>query len=209
MAFSLLYSRLLLVFLLVLTSWAADAQQLDSVFLDAPRETIDLEKANEPQFQLFDEAFYQNQLFFLGESHGVQRLQLLDFALLRHLNQRAGVRYYLAEVDCAKAYYLNDYLRTGDEETLGRVFVSWVRTQAQWGNADFVEKIRRIRHLNLTLPAARRIRFVGIDGLQDAALMADYLAALRTTGRPLSPVLTSCLDSVQGALRHTPAAAGQ
>ena len=49
------------------------------------------------------EKFYANQLFLLGESHGVGRLQSLDFELLRHLNQRAGVRHYLAEVDCAKA----------------------------------------------------------------------------------------------------------
>ena len=187
---------------LLLAGPAARAQQPDSVFADAPRETLDL--TGPPAFKLFDDAFYRNKVFLLGEVHGVQRLQDVDFALLRHLNQRAGVRRYLAEVDCAQAFYLNEYLRTGDEATLDRVFASWVREQAQWANADFRAKIGRIRDLNQTLPPARRIRFVGIDGVQDYPLLADYLGELRAAGRPLPPRLAASLDSVQAALRATP-----
>ena len=43
-------------------------------------------------------------------------------------------RTYVAEVDCAKAYYLNEYLRTEQDSTLRLVFRSWVASQAQWGN---------------------------------------------------------------------------
>jgi hypothetical protein len=188
---------------LLLASPAARAQPAAaSLFADAPRETLDL--AGVPQFRLFDAAFYRNKVFLLGESHGVQRLQDVDFALLRHLNQRAGVRRYLAEVDCAQAYYLNEYLRTGDDAPLDRVFAGWVRQSAQWGNADFRAKIVRIRALNQTLPASRRIRFVGIDGVQDFALLADYLRDLRAAGRPLPPALAASLDSVQATLRTAP-----
>lgn len=188
-----------LVLLLGLASAPARAQQpIDSVFVDAPRETLDL--TGEPAFALFDEAFYQQQVFLLGESHGVQRVQEIDFALLRHLNRRAGVRYYLAEMDAAQAHYLNAYLRTGNEATLQHVFAGWVRRQAVWGNADFAEKIRRIRQLNQTLPAHRRICLVGIDGVQDTALLADYVAELGA-GRSLPPALVARLDSVQQALR--------
>ncbi|WP_216690549.1 hypothetical protein [Hymenobacter siberiensis] len=97
--------------------------QPETVFAGVPQETI---AGEAPAFQLFDETFYDNQLFLLGEAHGVQRPQELDFALLKHLNQRAGVRTYVAEVDCAKAYYLNEYLRTGDAATLDLVFRSWL-----------------------------------------------------------------------------------
>lgn len=194
----------LLAAALLLAGPAAWAQQ-QNILTDAPRETLDV--AGSPQFKLFDRAFYQNKVFLLGESHGVQRLQDVDFALLRHLNQRAGVRRYLAEVDCAKAYYLNEYLRTGAAPTLDRVFASWVRESAQWGNADFRAKIVRIRALNQTLPASRRIAFVGIDGVQDFALLADYLRDLRAAGRPLPLALAASLDSVQAALRTQPAQA--
>ena len=198
------YCRAALLGAGLLLAAPARAQQPDSVFNRAPHETLDLAG---PQFAGFDPAFYKNKLFLLGESHGVQRVQDVDFALLRHLNQRAGVRTYLAEVDCAKAFYLNEYLRTGDEATLSRVFASWVAEQAQWANADFQQKIRRIRQLNQTLPARRCIRFVGIDGVQDYALLADYLRALRASGQPLPPALAARLDSVAAACAAGPATA--
>ena len=195
----------LLGLLLALGCSAARAQQAaESLFADAPRET--LAPAGEPAFALFDAAFYRQQVFLLGESHGVQRVQDLDFALLRHLNQRAGVRRYLAEMDAAQAHYLNEYLRTGDEATLQRVFAGWVRRQAVWGNADFAEKVRRIRRLNQTLPQRRRICFVGIDGVQDPELLADYISEL-SAGRSLPPALAARLDSVAHALRSAAEAA--
>ncbi|MBH8559759.1 erythromycin esterase family protein [Hymenobacter negativus] len=171
----------------------------ETVFAGVPQENI---VGEAPDFKLFDQKFYDNQLFFLGESHGVQRPQELDFALLKHLNQRAGVRTYLAEVDAPKAYYLNEYLRTGQDSTLRRVFRSWVAGRAQWGNQDFYHKIQRIRALNQTLPAARRIRFVGIDGLQDLPLAADYVRALLPR-QPVPAPLRGQLDSAMTLLRGT------
>lgn len=190
----------LLALLLSLVGLSARAQQpAEAVFADAPRETLDL--TSESAFALFPAAFYRNKVFLLGESHGVQRVQELDFALLRHLNRRAGVRHYLAEMDCAQAHYLNAYLHTGDEVALQRVFAGWVRAQAVWGNADFAQKIRRIRQLNQRLPVRRRICFVGIDGVQDPALVADYLAELSAGRRALPPAIAASLDSVQRVLR--------
>ncbi len=150
--------------------------QTDSTYSTVPHEEIRLDQLN--PFPLFDDAFYQNRLFLLGESHGIQKPQELDFALLKHLNERVGVRYYIAEVDAIKAHYLNEYLKTGDTTTLNKVFRSWVAEKAQWANRDFYQKIGRIRALNQTLPEARRIRFVGIDRIQDKPLVAERLTEL-------------------------------
>ncbi|MBU6120082.1 erythromycin esterase family protein [Hymenobacter siberiensis] len=172
--------------------------QPETVFAGVPQETI---AGEAPAFQLFDQKFYDNQLFLLGEAHGVQRPQELDFALLQHLNQRAGVRTYVAEVDCAKAYYLNEYLRTGNEATLDLIFRSWLAETSQWANQDFRAKLRRIRAWNLTLPATRKVRFLGLDQLQDLPLAADYLAALLRKSPP-SQSLRPQLDSVVTMLRQ-------
>ncbi len=148
---------------------------------------------------VFDDAFYQNQLFLLGESHGFQRVQDVDFALLKHLNQRVGVRYYVAEVDMSKAYFLNQYLQTGNDSTLMRVFRSWVQETAQWANRDFFRKIQRIRALNQTLPAGRQIRFLGLDRIQDRALVADHLGEL-LAGKKLPASARLLTDSLRSRL---------
>ena len=190
--------------LLVLTVRAQQLAPLDSaapaaIFAGVPQANwlADSDSA----FMLFDEAFYANQIFLLGEAHGVARVQDVDLALLKHLNARAGVRTYVAEVDCSKAYYLNEYLRTGHDSTLRLVFRSWVAGTAQWGNAELYRKFQQLREWNRTLPAKRRIRFIGLDALQDKPLAADYLAA-RLKGQRLQPALRTQLDSVKQLLRN-------
>ena len=171
--------------------------QTDSAYSTVPHQEIHPDQPN--QFTVFDSAFYQNRLFLLGESHGVQKPQELDFTLLKHLNERAGIRYYIAEVDAIKAHYLNEYLKTGDTLTLNKVFRSWIAEKAQWANRDFYQKIGRIRMLNQTLPPTRQIQFVGIDRIQDKLLVAERLTEL-LRGRKLAKTTQRYADSLVSGL---------
>ncbi|WP_192822731.1 erythromycin esterase family protein [Rufibacter sp. LB8] len=143
-----------------------------------------------PSFPIFDEAFYQNQVFFLGEAHGTAAPQELDFALLQHLHQKVGLRYYLAEVDQSQAYFLNQYLRTGQEENLQQVFNFWAKINAQWGNQNFYDKVKKIHAFNQTLPQDQQIQFLGIDRIQDTETLHLHLKTLlpETASPELSPV---------------------
>ena len=192
----------------VLGALAAHAQPAapaapPAVFTGVTQENIPLGPGG---FPAFDAAFYGNQLFLLGEAHGVQRPQEIDLALLKHLNERAGVRTYVAEVDCAKAYHLNEYLRTGDEAALDLVFRSWIAGTAQWANKDLRAKFQQIRAWKRTQPRQRQMRFLGLDELQDLPLAADYVAAL-LRDKPLPLLLRGRIDSVMALLRQPTAAA--
>ncbi|UOQ53325.1 erythromycin esterase family protein [Hymenobacter cellulosivorans] len=183
---------------------ASHAQTLEpgastSVFAGVAKE--ELPKEGTPSFALFAEAFYDNQLFLLGEAHGVARPQEVDFELFKHLNQRAGVRYYVGEFDCAKADYLNQYLHTGNDSTLQLVFRSWVQAESQWANKDLLNKFRKLRELNQTLPEKRRLEFVGIDEVQDLPLAADYLRYLLHK-KGYSAVLFQKGDSLNALMRQ-------
>ena len=118
------------------------------------------------------------RLILVGEIHGMKVGQEIDFAMLRLLNAEMGVRNYVGEIDPAQAAEFNAYLADGDEAHLRRVFDYWVSENAQWANREFMAKIRKIKALNDTLPAERRIRFIGLDRVQDMALMAAYLDKL-------------------------------
>lgn len=123
---------------------------------------------------ILNREFFNHQVFLLGEIHGVQKPQEIDLHLLTLLNKEAGVRTYVAEVDFAKAYFLNQYLQTGNESLLDTIFADWDKQTAQWANKDFQQKIRNIRKLNQTLPAGKTISFVGIDQIHNPALAARY-----------------------------------
>lgn len=141
--------------------------------------------------------FYRSKLILLGESHGVAAPQILDFELLRHLNDRIGLTDYVAEVDPVQGDRLNHYLETGDAAALDRVFDHWSRAGAQWGNTAFEDKVRRIRSLNQTLPAERRIRFIGIDAIQDWLLVGEWLTS---QGRDVDLSSASNADKARAAL---------
>ena len=166
-----------------------------------PHQEIDL--SDNAKFPLFNDDFYKNQLFLLGETHGFKNAQVVDLALLKHLNQRVGVRHYIAEVDPTKAYYINQYLQTGQDSTLRLVFASWIAETMQWANADFFRKIQAIRVYNQTLPKIKRIRFVGIDAVQDRPLIARQL--LELAGNQLVKADEPRLDSLVSLLRMMPA----
>ena len=176
--------------------------QTDSSYSAVPHGEILLDQPS--SFPVFDGPFYENRLFLLGEVHGFQKAQELDVALLKHLNERAGVRFYIAEVDAVKAHYMNEYLKTGDTLTLNKVFRSWIAEKMQWANRDFYRKIGRIRALNQTLPPARQIQFVGIDQIQDKPLAAERLTEL-LRGRKLPKIARILADSlVNGLAQNRP-----
>ncbi len=134
-------------------------------YLSENKSTIDFENKN--QWELIKNDAIENQFVILGESHGTQNAQKIDFNLLEYLNKTVGTRNYIAELDFAQTSLINDYLETGNTTSLKNVFKYLVKIHAQWGNEDFYNKILKIRSLNLTLPKEKRIVFVGIDGVQD------------------------------------------
>lgn len=164
-------------YLTALCCWLTTAVSAQSVTDYLNKNSADITR-QVTESAIVDADFFDHQVFLLGESHGVSEPQNVDFNFLKLLNRKAGVRTYVAEVDFAKAWYLNEYLDHGGETKLDTVFADWVRQDAQWANKDFQEKIRKIRALNQTLPASKRIHFTGIDQIHNPVLVATYLDAL-------------------------------
>lgn len=154
---------------------------LYSNYLKENRERINIGGNN--RFSLFDEAFYQNQVFLLSESHGYDKPHELDFEIFKQLQQRAGVRYYLAEMDASQAYYLNQYLRTGEELLLKEIYQYWYNQKAQWGCKAGFKKWQKMFAYNETLPAGKKIMVLGLDGAQDLNMNVRLLNELFRTVR--------------------------
>jgi hypothetical protein len=147
-------------------------------YLKANNQLLNL---NQPDFTIFDNEFYNNQFFLLGESHGFKLPQLIDFALLKHLNNKAGVTTYVAEIDMSEAYFFNQYLQTGNEIFIKKVFSNWNKDTAQWANQEAYDKLKKIYQLNKILPAAKRIKYLGVDKIQYIDLVNEYLQVLLKT----------------------------
>ncbi len=149
-----------------LLTQSANAQDSTySNYLAKNNEKITIGGSN--SYAIFDEAFYNNQLFLVTESHGYYKPNQLDAELFKQINKKNGVRYYLAEVDFSQAYYINKYLNTGNEEFLKVIYEHWYNEQAQWGSKTGFEKWKSLYNYNLSLAKGKKIIVLGLDEAQD------------------------------------------
>lgn len=107
--------------------------------------------------------FYNHKLYLFGEIHGFAPPQEFDLALARDLNQRAGVRWQIAEIDPAQALAFNYFLETGDHALAREVFDNWASKNMQWASQEFFEKLQNLRQYNQSLEPENRYHFIGVD----------------------------------------------
>ncbi len=115
--------------------------------------------------QLFDDNFYNSQVILLGEVHGYADNQKLDQELLTFLNQKAGVRYYIAEMDSTHSHKLNLFLHGSkkDQNLLKEVILAIQKRIPQQSSKELLEKWNHIYDYNQTLQDSLKISVIGID----------------------------------------------
>ncbi|GAB2519898.1 TraB/GumN family protein [Spirosoma aerophilum] len=184
------------IILLLLVFRSVSAQDMTTYLR---QNSLPFDSAQASSFQLFDSAFYQNDVFLLGEIHGVAATQGIDLTLLKHLNKRVGLRYYLAEMDCGQAALLNAYLDTGNRGLLDSLFRCFLKQthagSSQWGNQQFYDKLVHIQAYNQTLPPNARIQFLGVDWFQSNGQLAVPMLKQLVAHCPTTP--HTLLDSLR------------
>jgi hypothetical protein len=186
-------------------SLTAAAQVTDSAvyqaYLKNNMEVLDAEK--QLPVQLFDAAFFASQLFLFGENHGSAVPLATDLLLFKQLHQKAGVRYYMAEVDDTKAWMLNNYLQTGNEQWLKKVFASWIADTLQWASKENEARYRGLRSFYQQLPAKDKFTILGIDLVQDYSLLKEQVHFYRS-GKNAAAVklLTDSLAAITDTITY-------
>ncbi len=145
-------------------------------YLSKNNEVLNLE--TESKIKMLDTEFLENSVFLFGENHGASEPHQVDLILFKQLHQRANLRYYIAEIDAAKAWMLNKYLQDGDENWLKKIFKSWINESAQWANKSNYVKYQKLREFYQSLPKKDRFKIIGIDTVQDYDLLKESLKNL-------------------------------
>ncbi|MCE7994360.1 MAG: erythromycin esterase family protein [Roseivirga sp.] len=143
-------------------------------YLKKHQQEINLAAVNEIHHQT---SFLNHDLYFFGFIHGGVTPQEVDFILLKSLHQQAGLKYYAPEVDPSMAFFLNQYLITGDENLLKTLTKFYEKRVPQDAGIEWMEKWQKIRQLNLQTPETRRIRVLGTDFPISANLTLAHLAS--------------------------------
>jgi len=126
------------------------------------------------QFHSLDEEFYKNNLFLVGEVHEVETSPRIDFALFTQLNETIHIDTYLAEMDIAQGYYLQEYLKGSDEIELKKILKEWPVYIGQISE-QYRSKWKKMRNYYSQLPENYKFKLVGIDRIADFDLIRKLL----------------------------------
>ena len=182
-----------------------------AAFARSHSQTLDLSSRTAFRADLLDAA--GKQIIMLGETHGMPVNNDLDLALLRWLHHSAGVRVYLSEFGHATAFLINRYFETGDEHLLD-VFFGAARGTQIW-NREYRDFFVRFRQWNASLPAADRVRFVGVDIEHNPNFavwaLGEWVRESRDAGREVPAAIAGVAERRTAAftvrLTHQPAQA--
>lgn len=147
--------------------WLA-AQELlenESKPITLTQETIELD--------LPTEVLRNNEIFLTGEIHGYERNEALRFAFLKYFKEQTNFKYYLNELSYSGAYFLNQYLKTGNEAILDKLYAHYEGT-FEW-NKDNYNHWKKVYELNKKLAEEDKIKVVGIDLEHQYPIAFEYL----------------------------------
>ena len=170
---------------------------------------------------LLDEDFYKAQVILLGENHGFADVQKLDEALVKHLNIKLGLRYYLAEMDSTRAAQLNTYLTANkpNDSLLYSVVKAIGKRIPQQSSQQLFAKWQALHQYNQDLPEDRKLIVLGIDTdfdhpvkNRDSVMLVNFNYLVETNNLQHEQFFglfgyTHVLQQGYGAANHQPFAA--
>jgi len=101
-----------------------------------------------------------------GALHGSAKTYDAELSLVSALVEKNILDYYIIETNYSQAYYFQKYLKTGDEQLLKELTLSFQTIVSQEGTIETFNHWRNIRKLNLKHPE-KPIKIIGCDVIND------------------------------------------
>ena len=115
------------------------------------------------------------KVFLAGEVKGTQKNYDVRLALIKLLNQRAGMNQYLSMLSPSVCIYLDEYLDTGDESNLEKAFSLLPQNHAE-NNVEHYEFWHKFYAFNSGLPDYKKISVTGLGGeVSDASTKEAFI----------------------------------
>ncbi len=113
----------------------------------------------------FEKDFYNYKFYLLGENHGFAETQSIDLELFKHLHQKNGVKYYLAEMDSLRSNKLNLFLDKPYKDTLllKQIVIDIKQRIPQQSGKQLYDKWSNLYDYNRKLKETEKITILGID----------------------------------------------
>ncbi len=122
--------------------------------------TVDDEYTTEG-LEILEDDLNNLDIFFTGEFHGTQANYQLKTTFIKFFKEKTNFKYLLCELPYSSTYYLNKYLKTGDEGILDQV--SALGKHSLFSSEEDYSQWKEFYEFNESLKENERIIAIGVD----------------------------------------------
>ncbi|MFR3558768.1 MAG: hypothetical protein ACLTUN_09515 [Paraclostridium sordellii] len=163
-------------------------------YLSKNNKPINLKNINDfSGLEILKDDLKNKKIIFTGEDHTLDKDNLFKIKMIKYLQKKIDLKYYLDESGYANAYFFNKYLNSGDEKILKQAF-NQVKGTAMY-NTDDYNFYKSLYEFNQTLSEDKRIEIIGIDiehgGLSSCEYLIDIMKNKDLKTEPLDALLTN------------------
>lgn len=113
-----------------------------------------------------------------GAYHGSSKTEDAEIILVSSLINSHNLKYYIAETDLSIAHFLNEYLKSGDDLLLKDIVDHYGVRIPQERTLEVMEKWKRLKTINDSLPAKKKITVLGPDPIVTYKYTYKHLLSL-------------------------------
>ncbi len=130
-------------------------------YLERNHSIIHIENGSMEDLSIVDDDLKNKEIFMTGENHGVKANTELRTKFLKYFKEKTNFKYYLCELPYSMTYFLNRYMKTGDESIIENIYEPLKGTDA-W-NKDEFDYWKYLYQFNRGLSENDKIILVGVD----------------------------------------------
>ncbi|MCK4956014.1 MAG: erythromycin esterase family protein [Candidatus Cloacimonetes bacterium] len=116
---------------------------------------------NSNSLSMLESDLNKNQIFLTGEVHNIKINSKLKMNFIKYFKQKLNFKYLLCEYSYSMSYFLNQYLRSGNDKILKEIYEPL--SDSLGTNQDIYDHWKFLYKYNLTLNYNDRIQVIGVD----------------------------------------------
>jgi|GEM_PF-5769029 len=144
--------------------------------------------------RVFTPEVLKNQLFMIGEGHGIAYSYDVQYKLVEYLNKKVDARYLFMEMGYLDGLLLNNYLKTGDDAAYIQAFQKYEGTF--YYNKSVHQLLKNLYQLNKTLPDNKKIIILPVDIEHGYRKAIEYLQTEMFTGVAANTIVGTALNKI-------------
>ncbi len=135
----------------------------------------------------------EKEIFLTGEVHGTKQNYALNMVFLKYFKKQVNIKYILSEISYSTSFYINDYLRGGDDALLDKI----TNTSRGIGFSEEDKMyFKKLYEYNNSLDDKDKLEIIGLDFENNPIISFKLMSDILPAAEPPKEIESIILDII-------------